>query len=528
MSVDRGLRGLLAAACVVQCPVPFTCRPRSFEEDGETATYKVIEGMGIRTSKKSKSDDQNDKQNDNTECNEGEIPSEEGQNDTQNADKSESGRLETEMEQRNDALLGNNNEQNDNNENNDSPEEEEEEMKEPEFDYIFNVKDRTIEGDQNTEFSEDIMTICEHLRNGISLLYDAGVIDISLKFGAKNDGHEIWLLDGIVITTQNGFTQNLMRTVPNGETAFTNFLLNQLSEVNDDKKKCYSKFPNCLQAIYKVPRIFVILNRAHQQFPTVNEARLYKMIKHRILSINDSVIDQTVNVCISCVHLYTAEQRTYQGQKATNKLPKEVPPPTFAALVPAELSIKGMKDVGLNPNQHKPYCYKINCRDSPYRDPIPIAKKPPDPPERTRISPIKKSEKWVARMLNPYTMHTVKVVQNDKSTKKSTNTNDNTNNNSNNNDSNNNNSNNYTNHNSTNNTGREKNNNVNKNEYVIGNELEIPVIERTRKSYSEQMAPATYANKPFTYSFLNKLKKKNEAKIRRSQLSSRPWKNEYQ
>ncbi|KAK8896447.1 hypothetical protein M9Y10_014347 [Tritrichomonas musculus] len=616
-TVVRGLRGILSACCVAQSPIPFMCSSKKFQEGDKTIILKIIDGIGqkqVKQNKKKKNDDnKNESANDINDQNEEEDQIKEETDDdhqdqNQNENEKESGGekddtqgvLENKIadmailtgsvdkeknsneneqeeakadEQTKSDEQGKTDEQvkteedesikrNEEEENN-----EEEEEKEPDFDYTFDINDRTVEGEEDTEFKEDIMTICEHIRNSVSILFDAQVVTFQASFGAKSEGHEIWLLNGDVSTAPNGFSQNLFRSVPGGEIDFIDFLIDQLSEDdksrnsnkkcnkpqktanqqnsrptsklstrssesqseanNKNRKKrraatslsqthdngnnefstkcaeydhrlatkdwhyCYSGFPDCLSAHYRVPRIFVILYRAHQAFPKVNEARLHRMIEQRLEAIDENASKMMVNVCIQCVHLYTAEEKTYQGQKLTNNMPKDVPSHPFASLVPAELSIKGLRDVGSTPDMYRPFCYKINCRDSPYRDPALKAKKPPDPPDRVLIQQIPKSEKWVKRLTNPYRAHSVKVVNNEAKTTSRNSVHD------------------------SQNDGDEE-------------EVKLPPISPTRKSYSERLAPVSYSNKPFSYSFLEKVKKKNEMLRKRSQRLNNKWKNEYE
>lgn len=595
-TVARGLRGILTACCVSESPVPFMCSKKEFQDGDKTFVFKIIDGVGQRTVKQNKN---KKKDNENTNKNEEEEAQDENQNannedenqgklqdqlSTMNAlitnnDKNEEEKetKKKEEEEKNEKLESKTEEEeekveqknDDNNEEIDEQSnEEEEEEKEPEFDYTFDVNDRTVEGEEDTEFKEDIMTICEYIRNSVSTLYDSQVVAFQASFGAKNEGHQIWLLNSDVSTTPNGFSQNLFRSVPGGEIEFIDFLIDQLSEDNmsrnnpsNNKKKkcpqktannqqnsrptssqssrsnegenesnqknqkrrraatsfsfdqknsnneysdkcaeydhnlatknwhyCYSGFPTCLNAHYRVPRIFVILYRAHQAFPKVNEARLYRTIEQRLEAIDENASKQMVSVCIQCVHLYTAEEKTYQGQKLTNNMPKDVPSHPFASLVPAELSIKGLRDVGSTPDMYRPFCYKINCRDSPYRDPALKVKKPPDPPDKNPTPQIPKAEKWVKRLTNPYRSHSVKSSERKKMNLRS-----------------------Y----------QKKDQNVNE-EF----EAKLPSIYQSTQSYSERLAPDAYSSLPFGYSFLGKVKKKNEMLKKRNQRLNSKVKNE--
>lgn len=532
-NVHRGFQGILTACCISTSPVPFNCVSKEFESGDYNITYTITDGQGQRRktnkSKNQESESKSEQTNDTPidKTNEQSNTIYDSTSNQENEQKNE-GNLEEKLtaldllmdnqtknendQPENDKNITNETQSNDqhNTQNNDNTEKER-----SDFDYKFIVKDRVVNGDEDSGFKEDIMTICEHIRNAISMLYDCQVVNISLEFGSYKDNHEIWIINGDVTTTTNGFAANLFKQVENGEEEFTSFLIKELNEENeshqnsqknktsrsssrskgandyDQKKKmkgfhqCYSHFPNCQNAIYRMPQIFAILYRAHQQFPTVNEARLYRMIKNRIQQIKPELVHKMVDVCIQCVHLYTAEERTYQGQKLTNRLPKDIPAPAFSALVPAELSRKGLRDVGTTPYMHKAYTYTINCRDSPYRDPVFKVAKPLDPCPRKPIQPLTKSnEKWVDRLCRPYSSHSVKVS-------------------------------------STSGKATERDGN-------IDDDTKLPPIEPTRQSYSEVLAPMTYTNSPFSYSFLDQKKKRSDSMMKRTKQLNRKWINEYQ
>lgn len=469
---NKGFKGLLSSTCLLQCEIPFQCTTKSFTNtDGSTIKIKVVDGLGQSHRIPSKRKRNNENKDSNAENNQNSE-----NNKTENGEEMTEGEQDstkepgTSSEVQNETTGPSDTQNLDDNEDDDHKEEEEE----IEFDRKIEMENRTIHGDENDPFGSDIITITDYFRNIVNLLYDAPVTDIRLSFGVKDEGHVIYLLDGDVTTATNGFTKQLLRNEENGEQVFIEFLVNELTS-KAPNGKCYSNFPVCKKGNYKCPRIFVVLYRAHQRFSDVDEARLYRIIKSRIQAINPDVTKETVNVCIQCLHLYTAEQRTYQASKETNALPTYVDPYCFEALVPAELSLKGKKDVGMTPDQHRPFSFGINYRDSPYRSKLPIMKKPDKPPPINPPPPIPKSEPWVQRLCSPQTIHTVRG-DDEFTTRART---------------------------------------------AGGEDVGLPPISPTRKSYSQQLAPKTYSNMPFTYKFLEKMKKKADNVVRRSQQASR-------
>jgi hypothetical protein len=348
-----------------------------------------------------------------------------------------------------------------------------EDAEEPSYDREISVANRSIQADDNETFTDDIVQIAEYFRERVSVLYDCNVKDLTLKFGVKDDGHLIYLLSGTVCTTTNGFSSNLMEHIPNGDTEFTEFLTAELSAPPQTGNLCITGAKTCSNADYCCPRLFVILYRALQRFPGINEARLYRVIKARVRAVNPDMIDERVNVCISCLHLYTAEQRIYQGRKLANRLPRTVDPPLFEALTTAELSLKGKRDVGLTMHSHDPYCYVINLRHSPYdKTALPIVP-PPTRPFLKPAGPIPKAEPWVDRLYHSQVTRSIKTVD------------------------------------------------LDRNPFVRKYyDAEVPVIPPSRATFSQEQAPPLYRDRPFTYGFLEKVRLRANRNLKLVQRSS--------
>jgi hypothetical protein len=215
--------------------------------------------------------------------------------------------------------------------------------------------------------------------------------------------------------------------------------------------------------------MFVILSRAHEKFPTVNEARLYRVLKARFQAIEPGVRDVLVHVCICCLHVYTAEERIYQGHKAQSELRKTVEPPQFEALVPPELEPKVPPDLGAAHQGTAPYSYMINIRNSPYRrSPLPNL----EPTSRTALTPIRtisRGEHWVDRLYHSGVSPSVRLVR------------------------------------------ERRGGPFSRAEW----EGELPDISPTRASYSLRLAPRTYADRPFRYQFLDQVKERANRNLRR-------------
>jgi hypothetical protein len=181
-----------------------------------------------------------------------------------------------------------------------------------EYDREVSITDRALDVAADDAFSDEILRLTEHLRENVGVLYNCQVLKLHLKFGVKDDGHVIYLLDGSATTT-NAFTANLFEATPGGEEAFNDFISEQLSAPWTGGRACVTDGHDCLRADYKCPRMFVILYRAHERFPEVNQARLYRVLKARFQALEPDIGRQLVNVCICCLHVYTAEQRIYEG-----------------------------------------------------------------------------------------------------------------------------------------------------------------------------------------------------------------------
>jgi hypothetical protein len=345
----------------------------------------------------------------------------------------------------------------------------------PAFDRVISVTDRTIDSGADDEFTDDVIAISEHLRAQVTMLYNCEVMDMSLKFGVFESGHEIHLLDGSVSTTTNGFTTNLFEEIPGGDVALTEFIIEQLQSDWNSGRVCVTKGAKCLRADYKCPKMFVILYRAHNKFPTVNQARLYRVLKVRFQAIEPGVRDALVNVCICCLHVYTAEQRIYQGYKAQNQLPKTTEPPQFEAIVPPEIAAEMLPDLGVAHRAATAYSYMINIRNSPYsRSPLPNI----EPRSRTAVTPIRRiprGEQWVDRLYHSGVSPSIRLV-------------------------------------------RER-----RGEPFFRAEWEgeLPSISTTRASDSLRLAPRTYADRPFKYEFLDQVKERGNRNLRRHSRMSK-------
>jgi hypothetical protein len=337
-----------------------------------------------------------------------------------------------------------------------------------ECDRQISVEDDSVE---DSAFGEDLSAIFEYFNENLGRLFNSQVTSLHLVFGVIEDGHKIYLLDGDGATAVNGFTLNLFSEIPGGEQALTEFITGQLSCDWNAGRQCVTNSPKCTPAGYQCPRLFVVLYRAHARFPSVNEARLYRLLKSRFHTIDPEFSRELANVCIGCLHIYTAEQRIYQAQKATNQLPTTMDPPLFEALVPAELAVKGKSDVGLTPKGYAAYSYWINIRRSPYRtSPVPNL----TPSIRTSLTPVRpipKSEKWVDRLY--HAAITPAMESRDDSDKEPF-------------------------------------------QAAVFSGPK-PWMRPTNVSYSQRLTPKVYTNQPFTYEFLERVRERANRNVERSQ-----------
>jgi hypothetical protein len=280
------------------------------------------------------------------------------------------------------------------------------------YDRQITIEDGQLISDEEEDepLVEAVNTISSHLQDNLGFLFNSQVTSLHLQFGVINENGLIHLLDGSGATALNGFTLNLFSEIPGGEQALTEFIISQISCEWNGGRQCVTNSPKCTPAGYQCPRIFVVLNRAHKRFPTVNEARLYRLLKARFQAIDPEFSHKLASVCIGCLHVYTAEQRIYQAQKATNRLPATMGAPLFEALVPSEVAAKGKTDVGLTPKGIAAYSYLINLRNSPYRtSPVPNLA----PAIRTSITAIKavpKTEKWAERLYHSAVSPSIKCA----------------------------------------------------------------------------------------------------------------------
>jgi hypothetical protein len=338
----------------------------------------------------------------------------------------------------------------------------------PNYDRQVSVMNGVVFDDD--PFADQLTAISDYFQENISHFFNAQVIDLTLTFGEIDDGLTLHLLDGSATTAINGFTLNLFSEIPGGEQALTEFMTDQLSCVWDSGRVCVTGDAHCTTARYQCPRIFVVLYRAHKRFPTVNKARLYRVLKARFQAIDPDFSHELASVCIGCLHVYTAEERTYQAQKVMNQLPTLLAPPAFEALVPSELAVKGKRDVGATPNGLSAYTYYINLVKSPYRTP-PVPNL--TPARRTVASPVRPiptPEPWADRLSHAAITPPFKCLVNaDADPFRET-------------------------------------------EFTEAK----PWVPPTNVSYSQRLAARMYENKPFTYEFLERVRERANRNVWRT------------
>jgi hypothetical protein len=136
--------------------------------------------------------------------------------------------------------------------------------------------------------------VANYLRENLGLVFNSQVISSCFQFGV-NDG-ALYLMDGSATMTTNGFTTNLFGEIPGCEEALTEFITEQLSCEWTATRVCITSSHECPVLGYQCPRIFVVLFRAHERFPTVDEARLYRVLKARFQTIDPDFSRELANV----------------------------------------------------------------------------------------------------------------------------------------------------------------------------------------------------------------------------------------
>ena len=214
---DRGLRGILAAACVSQSPVPFTCTPKIFENtDGSRTIYEIVDGKGKSRTIRQKEDKRSQRdersstayssikaEEERSQSHEEHLQQDEIREEGISDSKTKSSHSEKDEEKKHDI----------NQPINDSEEEEEE----IEFDRKIKVKGTEVDGRADDPFADDIISITDHLQEQICSLYDGQIFDMEVEYGVIDDGHKIYLLGGSVTTTVDGLSKTLLKDIPNGE-----------------------------------------------------------------------------------------------------------------------------------------------------------------------------------------------------------------------------------------------------------------------------------------------------------------------
>lgn len=380
----RGLRGLLTASCLFPSPIPFRCTPKTFDNpDGTTTQFEIVRGVGkMRViSDSSQSSPEKEEKSPNSKLQNTKTPK------TKRASPTRGGTFE--WQTTNDAfnkafhVPKSANDDEDAREDNDS-----------EFKERVRVENGELIGGEDDELIPAFVAIAEHLETNVGILFDGIVTDFRVEFGVTRKGR-IYLLSGSVSTTVNPFVRNIMREIPNGESEFVEFISKELAAPKSTGSKCITGSPKCHKAEYRIPRLFVMLYRARMRWPQVNEARLYKVIKQRLQRLDPDVAKESCSVCVLCLHMYSAEQKRYYGQKLANKQHKYLSAMEFQDLVPGDMSVQARREVTMVSD---PCCYTINLERSPYKGKLIEPRAPPPPPARTPQPEIPKSGKWVERL----------------------------------------------------------------------------------------------------------------------------------
>jgi hypothetical protein len=205
---------------------------------------------------------------------------------------------------------------------------------------------------------EAVLEVWDYFRDLVGHVFATPTTFISLNFGILDDA--VFLLDGRAVLSANPYLENLFRGEASGPRGFAEFLVRELAASRHAAPGvCYSGFDGCGAGNYVTDVLPVILHRAREQFPRVDRFRLCDTVRSRIAVVG--VAPLRVPVCVSCVSLYTVEQRMEESTKAP-------------AVFPAD-----------------PYSYGINLMKNPYRD-APIRPMDPlPPPPRNGARPIRRA-----------------------------------------------------------------------------------------------------------------------------------------
>ena len=331
-----------------------------------------------------------------------------------------------------------------------SNEEEEEKI---EFDRTLKITNKhDVSGDENDPKRNDLLEISSFLLQVIKKVFGSATISLDCEFGIQKETEKIYILENSSAESlKDAFTSSLFSDIPNGEQEFQNFM--QCATSPDFFE------PPCKNPVHKVRKIDIIYYRAHMKFPSVNEYRLYKVIKLRLKDMSPQLLNETINVCLKCSLNYSGARHENRGSKLSNKQFRENDPHVFEALTPYEMEQRRTQSVGYTQDMHKAYCFTVNLRESPYHEaPWSIAVPPKERPKLKKQKELKKSnEKWVKRLTDGEQIgpHPVRIPSEMP---------------------------------------------------VHVEEVEIPEEAPLPPTYSERLAPKAYTNQTFKYEFIDKKK----------------------
>ena len=417
----RGIRGLLAASCLSPSPVPFTCTPKTFDNpDGTKVIFEIIHGLGhSRTVSENESESASPTKSNSPEQ-KSKSPEQKSKSpsparkpapraspkggDTEHVRTGNEFTWQTTDDVFDRAVRVPKSSHESSAASPDRKSEADESLRtgrselgddgEPKIKEKVRVENGELIGCEDDDMIHHFVAIAEHLERNVGILFDGIVTDFRVEFGITRK-NRIYLLSGTVSTTVNPFVRNVMREIPNGESEFVEFISRELAAPKCNGSKCVTGSRRCHKAEYRVPRLFVLLYRARMRWPQVNEARLYKVIKRRLQTIDADIVKQSCSCCVMCLHMYSAEQKRYYGQKLANKQQKYMSAGEYQDLCPGDMSIQAQRDVTM---VSEPCSYLINLEKSPYKGKLIEPRAPPPPPARTPQPQIPKSEKWVDRL----------------------------------------------------------------------------------------------------------------------------------
>ena len=234
------------------------------------------------------------------------------------------------------------------------------------FEKKGHVANNQVDGDFDDKTKSKLILISNAIKYIISKMYYSTKIDYNFSFGIYEE--KIYMLP------DSSCSVELLNESDDDEflSKFTDFYVDQINKPID-LSYCCCHLPDCSAPDYNVLRSNLILYNAINEFPKVKKSVLKELISKRTFQS-----DSTLRACIRCISkIQSACHETVKESEIVPELnaAKFV---EFRALVPAEQYILKKKKlpVGLTPKMNKPFSFSLNLEKSPYKNAIPMKKRP--------------------------------------------------------------------------------------------------------------------------------------------------------